>query len=116
MLTGHLRSLWATDWATRGVAQLSEGLSRDVAPGERNDRPERRKPHRSRAFSHAPKRTRTSTRLSRTRPSTWLVRTAPLLFRTLEPRDRRGRATHETYEQGAVVFKSVFNDGSSACR
>src|SRR3954453_15960144 len=42
MLMGHLRSMWATDWATRGVAQLSEGLSRDVAPSEkttdRNDK------------------------------------------------------------------------------
>src|SRR3954447_13889492 len=73
MLVAHLRSMWATNWATRGVAQLSEGLSRDVAPSGRNDRPERRKPSNSRAFVHAPKRTRTSTRLSRTRPSTWRV-------------------------------------------
>src|SRR3954463_15542802 len=73
MLMGHLRSLWATDWATRAVAQLSEGLSRDVAPCEQDDRPERRKPRECRAFGGAPKRTRTSTRLSRTRPSTWRV-------------------------------------------
>ena len=47
-------------------------MSRKSAPPRwRLPRPKRRKPCASRAFAGAPKRTRTSTRLSRTRPSTW---------------------------------------------
>jgi len=59
-----------------GAAQrcptTSSVVSRKSAPPGAQQRVLRtRKPRRSGAFCNAPKRTRTSTRLSRTRPSTW---------------------------------------------
>ena len=47
------------------------GRCRINCPQPRGSVLKRRKPRACRAFDHAPKRTRTTTRLSRTRPSTW---------------------------------------------
>src|SRR3954464_10742506 len=49
------------------------------------------------SFSYAPKRTRTSTRLSRTRPSTWRMRASLLPPRTIEP-SSFARGTDQTDE------------------
>jgi hypothetical protein len=55
------------------VAPLPLGVAAKKWPPQIRSAPERRKPRERRAFEDAPKRTRTSTRLSRTRPSTWRV-------------------------------------------
>ena len=57
----------------RMCSPVAIGVAAKCSPPPRRTAPERRKPRRSGAFCDAPKRTRTSTRLSRTRPSTWRV-------------------------------------------
>src|SRR5215203_4224486 len=68
-------------------ARHARALPRDLAP-RRGSAPEKRKAPPPRGFRHAPKRTRTSTRLSRTRPSTWRV----YQFRHRRESDREYRA------------------------
>jgi hypothetical protein len=61
------------DLGHSAVAQMSEGVARESGPPRPRSASRTRKAPPSGAFRSAPKRTRTSTRLSRTRPSTWRV-------------------------------------------
>jgi len=63
----------AAIWAC-GCGPVVVGRCREMWPSRGAVDRERRKPRQSGAFVHAPKRTRTSTRLSRTRPSTLSVK------------------------------------------
>ena len=61
------------DLGHSAVAQMSEGVARESGPPRPRSTSRTRKAPPCGAFRSAPKRTRTSTRLSRTRPSTWRV-------------------------------------------
>ena len=63
-------------WGTageQGCSPVVRGVAARCSPPDRSRSPRTRKAPPSGAFRSAPKRTRTSTRLSRTRPSTWRV-------------------------------------------
>jgi hypothetical protein len=62
-----------TGWGTCGVPHCHRALPRGVPPWTAEPVRERGKPRHAGLSGGAPKRTRTSTRLSRTRPSTWRV-------------------------------------------
>src|SRR3954462_5588099 len=103
MLTRHPSDDLGHIWATTGVAQLSEGVVAKSGPLSG----ERRQNDGSPAFAglslHAPKRTRTSTRLARTRPSTW---------RVYQFRHRRGNGE---YSPGVGPGLSPSAGGDTVC-
>ena len=62
-----------SEFGGRNRTPVAIGVAGEIGPHPERQFRERRKPSACRTFEGAPKRTRTSTRLSRTRPSTWRV-------------------------------------------